>query len=527
MLASPQNPLIALEIHDVSFWEPRRVLPILPVMEKWGYNALVLHQNDLLDACTQLGLTANYGVSDLRLKKVRSNVAWLNRLVDLLAAFDAKLFLEIKEPSFHDYAQEMFPALFAPDGTANLGSAGWAAFCRRKVDDLLARAPGIGGLVVNLSSPESRVSMPDLAATAERPLNLPDWFDSMITAFREPLAAQGKALWVRDFSYTADVQSDVLAAINRCEGKVGASVKATAHDYFPEFPDNPGAGAVTAPLILEFDASGEHMGWGVIPNCRVEELRRRMSFFRDVGASGFLMRTSWEAISGMNALDNLSAVNVFALPVLMHEDCDAIAIVLEWLKDQFSFEGPAAKEAAELLLESWHIPAAAYWDGKVFPRHSCLPSSWQEGWLSMETSGMGRRDRALGIVPDDPRLSDAARVKLFKEKEAATRKASTLSSRAEALKNDLPPDLVALFAAFRWLPLFARQFELAIKATFLAARNRPEDRPELSDLIAQLDQLAACAEDQLSKTRDIPHHATVLFAPDQIRRFTASLQQDG
>ena len=526
MLATPQNPLIALEIHDVSFWEPRRVLPILPVMEKWGYNALVLHQNDLLDVCTQLGLTANYGVSDLRLKKVRNNAAWLNRLVDLLATFDAKLFLEIKEPSFHDYVQEMFPALFAPDGTADLGSEGWADFCRSKVDDLLSRVPGIGGLVVNLSSPESRVSMPDLAATADRPLDLPGWFDSMIAAFRKPLAAQGKALWVRDFSYTAVVQSDVLAAINRCEGTVGASVKATAHDYFPEFPDNPGASAVTAPLILEFDASGEHMGWGVIPNCRVEELRHRMVFYRDVGAVGFLMRTSWEAISGMNALDNLSAVNVFALPLLMHEDRDAAAIVLEWLKEQFSVEGAAAKEAAELLLESWHIPAAAYWDGKVFPRHSCLPSSWQEGWLSMETSGMGRRDRAMGIVPDDPRLSDAARVTLFREKEAATCQASVLAARAEALKVDLPPDLAALFGAFRWLPLFARQFELAIKSTFLAARNRAEDRPEVSDLIARLDELAVQAEDQLSKMQDIPHHAHVLFDPEQIRRFAASLQQD-
>ena len=72
-------PLIAMEIHDLSLWEPSRVLPAIDAMERWGYNALVLHQNDLLDACTQIGLAANYGVADLRLKKVRNNTAWLNR----------------------------------------------------------------------------------------------------------------------------------------------------------------------------------------------------------------------------------------------------------------------------------------------------------------------------------------------------------------------------------------------------------------------------------------------------------------
>lgn len=112
---SPQ-PIIALEIHNNTLWEPSRVLPMLETMERWGYNALVLHQNDLLDVCTQLDLTANYGVSDLRLKKVRNNVAWLNRLVNRLGAFGARLLLEIKEPSFHDYALEFSPDLLGADG---------------------------------------------------------------------------------------------------------------------------------------------------------------------------------------------------------------------------------------------------------------------------------------------------------------------------------------------------------------------------------------------------------------------------
>jgi len=110
------RPFIGFEIHDTTIWEPSRVLPMIDVMEKWGYNALVLHQNDLLDECTQLALSSNYGVSDLRLKKVRNKTAWLNRLTERLAYTDAELFLEIKEPSFHDYAVELHPELLGASG---------------------------------------------------------------------------------------------------------------------------------------------------------------------------------------------------------------------------------------------------------------------------------------------------------------------------------------------------------------------------------------------------------------------------
>ncbi len=521
------RPLIALEIHDVSIWEPSRVLPIVDTMQRWGYNALVLHQNDLLDACTQLDLTANYGVADLRLKKVRNNAAWLNWLTARLARFDARLFLEIKEPSYHDHVLELMPALLGPDGQPDPMHPSWQQLCRRKTSELLARVPGIGGLIVNLSSPESRVSVPDHIATHGEPPDRGAWLDAMIAAFHDPLAAAGKALFVRDFSYTADMQSEVLAAVDRCDGGVGgvgASVKITAHDYFPEFPENPAARMTTSDVIFEFEAFGEHMGWGVIPNCRVAEFRRRMQGFRDRGARGLLMRISWEAITGANALDSLSAVNVFALPQLVAGDRDARALVLDWLAQAHGVTGATAGTAADLMLQSWQIPAAAYWNGKVFPRHSCLPSSWQEGWLSMATNGMGRRDRALHVDPADPALSDAARHTLFAAKDRACALADTLARRAANLAPDLPPGLAAQFAAFAWLPVFARQFALATRATFHAARAAPGDMAAIPGLHRDLLALADDVADRLAALPDsTPHHARLLFDPAQIRHFAASL----
>jgi hypothetical protein len=472
--------LIGLEIHDTSLWEPLRVLPILRTMERWGYNALVLHQNDLLDECTQLGLSSNYGVSDLRLKKVRNRTAWMNKLTVELAKFDAQLFLEIKEPSFHDYVLEDHPELLGDDGEPDPTNSAWVDFCKCKTIDLLERVPNIGGMILNISSPESRVSMPDYVETRNGELDQEGWFDRLIGAFRGPLEDCGKAIYVRDFSYTKDLQSVVLAAIGRCDGKVGASIKITAHDYFPKSEENPALRQVEGETIVEFDSFGEHTAWGIIPNCRVAEYAERMHAYREIGASGMLVRTSWEAIAGANALDSLSAVNVFALPKLARSDVDADAIIMAWLKDEFEVEGETAKQVADLLQQSWHIPAAAYWHHQVFPRHSCLPSTWQEGWLSMETTGMGQRDHSVSIPADDARLSEEARKRLFEEKVTATALATRLAEEASVISNALPPKLKQLFETFEWLPVFAKQFELATKATFYTARASISDSQKIA-----------------------------------------------
>ena len=515
--------LIALEVHDATLWEPMRILPLIDQMEAWGYNALVLHQNDLLDVCTQIGLTANYGVSDLRLKKVRNAAAWLNRLTARLQRFGAGLFLEIKEPSFHDYVLELRDGLLGPDGQPDPMRPEWAALCREKAEDLLARVPDLAGLIVNLSSPESRVSMPDHVETQHDSRDKGPWFDRMIAAFQEPLARRGKALYVRDFSYTTDVQSDVLAAIERSAGTVQASVKITAHDYFPRAAENPAVQQVGPQAVLEVDTFGEHTGWGVIPNCRVAEFAARLASANSEGTRGLLVRTSWEAIIGANALDGLSAMNVYALPRLMQGETDARALVQAWLSKTHGVTGDLAARATTLLLKSWEIPAAAYWDDLVFPRHSCLPSTWQEGWMSMETIGMGRRERALSLSPEDARLSEAVRVRVFAEKENASALAAELAQEAAELCADLPDTLARLFAPFNWLPLFAKQFELAIKATFHAARGLPEDLGETRLYHGALMALARDLEITLKAHPDLPHHHYVLFDPKQIRAFAVSL----
>ena len=143
--------------------------------------------------------------------------------------------------------------------------------------------------------------------------------------------------------------------------------------------------------------------------------------------------------------------------------------------------------------------------------------------MSMETIGMGRRERGLSLSPTDERLSEKTRLRIFLEKENATALAGELAQAAAALEADLPDTLARLFASFAWMPLFAKQFELAIKATFYAARALPEDLQNVRNLHAALIDFAGDLEDTLKAHQDLPHHHRVLLDPNQIRRFAASL----
>lgn len=521
------EPFIGLEIHDVSLWEPSRVLPIVETMERRGYNALVLHQNDLLDECTQFGLTANFGLTDLRLKKVKNRVAWLAQLIDILDEFGARLFLEIKEPSCADYALGFYPGLIDEAGRLNPASDCWADLCREKTRLALDSLPGLGGLIVNLSSPESRVSLPDYLAETGLRIDMAAWFDRMIDAFHQPLAAAGMDLWVRDFSYTDGMQSDVLAAIERRGGAVGASIKITPHDYFPEFANNEAARGVSSPKIMEFEAFGEHTGWGLIPNCRVEEYRGRMDFAREIGAQGVLVRVSWEAITGANALDSLSDVNVFAAPRLFSADQDAHALVVQWLSDRFGMrtDAPVAREVADILLQSWEIPAAAYWDGAVFPRHSCLPASWREGLHSALTEGMG--DRSITAdMPDagTDAFSEELRERLFTRKARAVELADRLSRRAEDLAARAPTELAALLRkSFSLAPLYARMFRLATEGAFHAARAADGDAERIASIQTDLLALAKDLRALPANPREAPHYRRMMFDPRHVEMFARSL----
>lgn len=504
------------------------VTKAIATMKAYGYNALILHQNDLLDICTQVGDPPNFGVYDLRRKKVRNRIAALRRMIAELDTFGAKLYLQVKEPSHADYVRELdaYSSMFTADGRADPASPAFIDLCRAKTRAIVNDLPGLGGMIINISSPESRVSMPDHHATQGMGVSLDGWFDAMIEAFHAPLRHKGMNLFVRDFSYTKDMQNGVMAAVDRCNGAVGASIKVTAHDYFPKAAQNPSIGAVKAPMIVETDTSGEHMGWNVLPNCRVAEMAERLRSVRAAGARGVVTRVSWEAIPGRHAMDTLGDVNVYAYARLAREDVAPETLVADWLAVRFGVaqDSEVSRRTTALLLESWHVIAdAAYWNDKVFPRHSRLPSSWQEGLHSMATTGMGSRNQAA-----PPPFDEQNPEKLFAIKDQAVATADRLAAEAAALAPQLPPELgYMLHDSFKLLPAYARQFQLATKGAYHAAAFAATGDPvswaacmELRDaLLKHTDSMEA----ELATYIDPPYPLLVLFDCDHARGYAASL----
>lgn len=524
---------LGLEIHDVSIWDVKRTLHACDVMEERGYNALILHENDLLDATTQVGDNANFGVADLRWKKVSNRLAWLNKLTKRLDQFGAKLYLEIKEPSFHDYLIESYPEILDDTGKVNALSHVWAQICREKTEQIIKNVPLLGGLIVTLSSPEARVSLQDYIADTNKEVDFKAWLSALIDAFHVPLSKVGKDLFVRDFAYTKHWQKETLDVIDCYDGAVGASIKITAHDYFPRFPNNDVAFDVKkAPKIFEFEAFGEHVGWGVVPNCRVAEFIDRMNFVNECGGSGAFIRVSWEAMSGPSALDCLSDVNVYALSQIVNGNKDSLSIVKQWCVTRYGLQDvDLIEEISQCLLESWTVIANAYMDDKVFPRHSRLPSSWQEGWHSMLTSGMGNRHLEEGYYHlDEIGFSKKDISRVFKEKEEASNLAKSLWQRVLLVLSKCPENLQQdLSLPFELLPFYAQKFEYGIKGTLICAENTSHDKG------FKLDELKACAENlemianQVEiiingRGVDAPHTVSVLFDPEHIRKFSQSLR---
>lgn len=524
---------LGIEVHDPSLWDRDRMLNVIDRMQGMGYNRLILHENDLLDSCTQLGFGENFGLFDLRLKKVQNRVHWLRDLIQRLDRFDAKLFLEVKEPSCHDYAFKLFPDLIDNEGRIDPTSKAWTELCRMKTEHILKDLPGLGGLIVNISSPESRVSLQDYLADTDQNIDLEAWLERMIDAFYQPIKSAGMDLYIRDFAYTKDIQKKTLKVIDGFEGKVGASIKITPHDYFPDYANNDVAFDVQAPKLIEFEAFGEHTGWGVIPNCRVQELIGRMGFTQSTGAKGLFVRISWEAITGPHAMETVSEVNVYALSYLarMMKSGDDLAaaspnnIVSEWLISRYALDDQTAEELSEILVQSAKVVAEAYWNGRVFPRHSRLPSNWKEGWHSMLTDGMGNR-----LLQDDGAFpfTDEDKDQLFKRKDGAVSLAKSLLKKFHAIEQTLPESLSSeLSRGFALLVYYAQLFENATKATFLVAQDAEKNGSDITEYQSNLMKLSDQIEKFLNDNAEQTHSVGMLFDTRHIRDFADSLHEDG
>jgi hypothetical protein len=487
----------ALEFHSARMWQWAQVEQSLEFMEKFGLNALVFHQNDIVD---HLVFPQAYFPEELmwkrwpvRMHSIYQNRHYINKVVRAAAGRGIGFHLEIKEIWFVDALLELVPGLRNADGSVCASSPFWWEFLDLKLRELLAAVPGLAGVIVSPGTRESKVSISANACTCARckATDPTDWYASLLDAMHRPLAEHGKTLAVRDFSYSADQQSRMLDAARRVSSNIVISLKNTPHDYYPTFPDNPRIGH-TAGLRqwIEFDTWGQFFGMGVYPVSVVEDMQRRMRHALKSGAEGIALRTDWEVITDAGSFNSPNILNVIGGALLSRDvDGDLDAVYDAWVRHglyspmrEASTMSPlhvpthpeAARRLKDFMRRSWSVmEKAAYVRGHLFHEDDQYCDTVERS-LDMLVRIHGRDD----WDPGASRLLDptAANIKLIlAEKEAALGEVrglhDVLMPETLGVSDDMVRDLNAML---RLYALYVKGYVLCARAVFLVLQAEQE-----------------------------------------------------
>lgn len=536
-----------LEIHSSRMWQFAQVERALEVMTATGLNALIFHQNDLID---WLVLPSRYFSDELmwkrwpvRLHRVMNNRHYIRRVVREAQAMDIVFYAEVKELWFPEELLEVKPELRNADGTLCPHHPFWWELLETKVRELLEAVPDIGGIIVSPGTRESKMSVSANACGCSRCAGRSrlDWYTALLDAMCRPLAARGKTLAVRDFSYTADHQSLIIDAAARCSPDIVISLKNTPHDYYPTFPTNPRIGHC-GPLRqwAEFDTWGQFYGLGFFPVGVAEDMQRRMQECHAKGVTGISLRTDWEGLTEASAFNSFNLLNVFAGGLLAKNvDADLREAYRAWaehgllspLKPGSLLEAPvrplapgAVERLQAFMQASWGvIEKALFVRGHLFHEDDMFPDTVQKAFAMMAEIH-GRDEWEPGASRRLDPTEDNLRA-IFAEKEAALREVA-------ALRDILQPDALGLPAEFvreidtilELYALYVRGFsqcaQLCFRTRMATQSGEARDAAAARDAV---DRLRAYRDDvakRLQGTR-YPHYVYWLFDVERLESLAA------
>lgn len=487
----------ALEFHSARMWQWAQVEQSLDFMEEFDLNALVFHQNDIVD---HLVFPQAFFPEELmwkrwpvRMHSIYQNRHYINKVVSAAAARGIGFHLEIKEISFFDSLLELVPGLRSADGSVCASNPFWWEFLDLKLRELLAAVPGLSGVIVSPGTRESKVSISANSCTCARckATDPTDWYASLLGAMHRPLAEHDKSLAIRDFSYSADQQSRMLDAARRVSGDIVISLKNTPHDYYPTFPDNPRIGHTGGMRQwIEFDTWGQFFGMGVYPVSVVEDMQRRMRHAMKSGAEGIALRTDWEVITDAGSFNTLNILNVLGGAMLSRDvDVHLDAVYDAWARHGFyspmreasimaARQVPAHPEAAgrlkDFMRRSWAVmEKAAYVRGHLFHEDDQYCDTVERS-LDMLVRIHGRDDWDPGASRLlDPTSANIAVI--FAEKEAALAEVvglrDALSPETLGVTDEMVQDLNVML---RLYALYVKGYVLCARAVFLVLQAERE-----------------------------------------------------
>ena len=499
-------------------WQWKSIDRALAIMDRLGFNTLILHQNDLPNFIVW---PSAYFTTDFMFSHdpVRKSCAWnganhLRAVTRRTARRNIRLFLEDNEICFPDRLVELHPELMPTKGVVCPTHPFWWEFERAKYAEVIKEIPEIAGVVVSSGTRESRVSIGAHDCTCDRcrscaPL---DWYANLIRSIHEPLKAAGKLLVVRDLADRGNEQSVIVEACARVSPDIVVSLKNTPHDFCPVYPDNPRIGRTNgSPQWAEFDTMGQFSGMGILPCSLVEDMQRRLRYCRRKGVTGVWFRADVGFVSDSSVFNTLNLLNLFGAGLLsstVERDLDEVydAWLSHGLPDPLKTESeqsdpvpvrPADRDRfREFMKASWSVmEKTVYVRGLAFTDGTGrFPDSIDRAFDTMLV--LHRRDdwepgASKRVEPTEENLKA-----VVEEKEQAEREAARLPQILKLDQAQLPVDLRASLAAMLELyRLYVEGFRHCTVACFATRRAMHSRNP--ADLEA-----AGAAADRLTIYRD-------------------------
>lgn len=383
-----------LEIHGPNMFNMYHVERAIRLAQKYQLTGLIFHCNELLD---KLVLPSKYFTKELSLAHwpVRdatliNNQYYMHGVLTKCKEAGLEFYAEIKELYYPAEILEMFPFLRKENGAVCPTEPFWWEFLEEKVKEFLELLPDVAGIIVSPGTRESMISLAANRCVCERckQYDIDQWYQELIGAMYRPLAAKGKRLVIRDFSYTRDHQYAMVDAARAVSTDITMALKKTPHDYYPTFPDNAAVGNCKGMRQwIEFDTWGQYFGLGVFPCSIAEDMQGRLQRYLEKGASGIMLRTDWEIISQGSVFHSFNQYNLIAGAMLgMDVNTPLEKTYKAWLSDGLCSplihdtfpQRPSVPQAenavevfSELMKRSWKIlEKIIYVRGHVFQENA-------------------------------------------------------------------------------------------------------------------------------------------------------------
>lgn len=553
MSTTPAFSVRGIETHTRHMWEWEHVKRMLEFAVQTRLNALVFHQNDLID---MVAYPERYLSRDMMKKAfpvymhaAENNRCYIRKVAALSRELGIDFFLEVKELWYRNYLLASYPDL-AKNGTACPNHPFWWEYLPAKLESLFGYIPELSGIIMSIGSKESRLSLRNTRCRCEVCQRTPaqDWYRKVIDAMYQPIRNAGKRLVIRDFVYSPKDLNEVVSATESAPADVVISLKNTPHDYYPCFPHNPRIGHVgNHEQWIEYDVWGQFFGWGVFPCILLEDMKQRMEYALAQGVTGFIARTDWECMSEGTALDGVNKLNLYGTARLSYDlNTDFWDIYREWLEGPASTSFSASDIATyrgiergagqvdiaglqSVLQETWSvIRNGIFLGGCVFHEDSMFPVSLDDAWWTMqENHSLADWDptkaSALEMTPENIR-------RLIGEKDLALTKIQSLADRLRQDNNRMglnPPFYADLVRTFEMYVLYIEGFSRCAKAcvltkNFLTTQTASAKR-EASAAIRELAMFAARLRQSVSRIT-LLHYVYMLVDPDRLDALVEDLK---